>query len=144
MPRAGEQVELRAALAITTGYVASSAFAAVDFENLSLYITYLNNGALNNLQYYAEYSADKTNWYRDTHTEVNATTGAGIATMQVDTFVAVAAPAASDLIKVPFKCPDNYIRFMIKETVAAGTAGVVTLDAAGSLASGEDLGKNVI
>jgi len=144
MSTQGIQETLRADLVLTTSYVASSSMNVADKDNVSLYASYTNEGAANNIQFYAEFSADNITWYRDTHTEVDGTAATGSCKAQVDTFVAIAATSVADNIKVPFKCPDNYIRFMVKETVAAGAAGNLELKAVSNRHSAEDLGKNVI
>lgn len=144
MSKEGIQEILRADLVLTTAYVASTSMNVADKDNVSLYASYTNEGAANNIQYYAEFSADNSTWYRDTHTEVDGTAATGICKAQVDTFVAIASVSAADNLKIPFKCPDNYIRFMVKETVAAGSAGNLELKAVANRNSFEDLGKNVI
>lgn len=144
MAKPGVTQTLRADAALTTSYVASSAMSVGNDDNASLYLTYTNEGAGNSVEYIIEYSADGTNWYQQTHTEVDATAGTSISKILSGKFVAVAAVSSADAIKIPLKVPDNHFRVLVKETIAAGSAGSLEVKAVVNRNADEDLERNVI
>ena len=126
---AGKLAVMRAAAALITDFVASNELAVAAFPNATLYLEYLNasSGANNSIQFFFEFSPDKLKWYRETAEELDVSTGVLTQTAIERTYTHVQADAATDLIEVPLRCPEQYVRVQAKETVASGAAGTLTI-----------------
>ena len=105
---------LRADAALTSSYVATSHLKSISGEwiNLDFLFTW---AAATSVEWYVEWSADGTTWYRDTSYSVSA----GVATLLASSNT-IAVTASVNWNDGPIRCRDNYMRVQAKKTTGAG------------------------
>ena len=112
--RLGQPFTLRAALATTSSYVATSHMRTLDGEWVSLDFALVWVDSTST-QWYVEWSQDGTTWYRSLN--YSASAGTITATANNATIVLGASTNWND---GPIRVQDNYMRVQVKKTGGVG------------------------